>query len=299
MFSPPAWGWSAGHVVGGRRADVLPTRVGMVRSASLRWRPHSSSPHPRGDGPPTSGSATCARRFSPPAWGWSDTPETTPCSRRVLPTRVGMVRPAEQPAAGSVRSPHPRGDGPGAEMVHDAPPMFSPPAWGWSAQHKTMSEQMNVLPTRVGMVRSRWWWRSTRTRSPHPRGDGPYMLEHPGFLDVFSPPAWGWSRDGLVFRDAHKFSPPAWGWSAGTCLATPRCTVLPTRVGMVRPDPALCCAADCSPHPRGDGPCRLQQSYTIWPFSPPAWGWSVMDGETVVGTFVLPTRVGMVRSSGR
>ncbi len=30
-FSPPAWGWSGEHELLSALADVLPTRVGMVR----------------------------------------------------------------------------------------------------------------------------------------------------------------------------------------------------------------------------------------------------------------------------
>ena len=94
--------------------------------------------------------------------------------------------------------------------------------------------------------------------------------------------------------------------------------VLPTRVGMVRwgmargrpgvrsphprgdgPDMAAKMLVEGlgSPHPRGDGPRTAWLSTDSVQFSPPAWGWSGEPGQTRIGTGVLPTRVGMVRSS--
>ena len=91
-FSPPAWGWSAPGTEGGARVAVLPTRVGMVRGATLRPWTTGSSPHPRGDGPDDALRTVAKDSFSPPAWGWSA--RRAGCGRCVvvLPTRVGMVR---------------------------------------------------------------------------------------------------------------------------------------------------------------------------------------------------------------
>ncbi len=71
-----------------------------------------------------------------------------------------------------------------------------------------------VLPTRVGMVRRTHGGRAMSACSPHPRGDGPLLLDAE-----------------IVVR---VFSPPAWGWSAGLVRLTLFDAVLPTRVGMVR-----------------------------------------------------------------
>ena len=51
-FSPPAWGWSGVYPRACPGRPVLPTRVGMVRSASMPRSMSKGSPHPRGDGPP-------------------------------------------------------------------------------------------------------------------------------------------------------------------------------------------------------------------------------------------------------
>ena len=176
---------------------------------------------------------------------------------------------------------------------------FSPHAWGWSADRNARFRPVQVLPTRVGMVRAsghrtaltavlptrvgmvryRRSSRICRWRSPHPRGDGP-----------------GSARSSSNAR--HEFSPHAWGWSA---LAS-------------SPLSAAC----GSPHTRGDGPACGAWSQRQIVFSPHAWGWSVVRLQCCVricgsphtrgdgpdrsmhrcwSRDVLPTRVGMVRSS--
>ncbi len=111
---------------------------------------------------------------------------------------------------------------------------------------------------------------------PHPRGDGPRRMPMPNLSGRFSPPAWGWSE-----------------------LLHPRPDLLhvfPTRVGMVRRACSPHPPANRFPHPRGDGPLRRARDLTSTPFSPPAWGWSGSAFGSNVGSFVFPTRVGMVRS---
>ena len=156
-----------------------------------------------------------ARRCSPPAWGWSDI--ALPCRRilAVLPTRVGMVRSVAGIPESQHRAPHPRGDGPGDENAEIAAAMCSPPAWGWSAGIDSYSAGCGVLPTRVGMVRQLVSIYEADGSAPHPRGDGPRTKR---------------SRAGSI-----ACSPPAWGWSDRPRRPVVHFTVLPTRVGMVRP----------------------------------------------------------------
>ena len=158
-FSPPAWGWSADPARRLARADVLPTRVGMVRRLSATLSPPNSSPHPRGDGPDKLAGLMIAVKFSPPAWGWSDLRHRPRRRSIVLPTRVGMVRVSPRSHAIPICSPHPRGDGPRGRSGVLRFPRFSPPAWGWSALPRPAMGRGGVLPTRVGMVRS---WRPRR-----------------------------------------------------------------------------------------------------------------------------------------
>ena len=277
-FSPPAWGWSGSCRPGAPRAVVFPTRVGMVR---IRWRetgPREGFPHPRGDGPPSALPDWVLRAFSPPAWGWSERRERREAREAVFPTRVGMVRDGKQLRGNHVGFPHPRGDGPFASMFGPMLVRFSPPAWGWSGEATDPGDQ--------------------RSRFPHPRGDGP-----------------GLTPETLLILE---FSPPAWGWSAKIQGKIDEGYVFPTRVGMVRIR-LFCDPVRASfPHPRGDGPPPSRNTPDGPVFSPPAWGWSVLEAvcrrratafsppawgwsdQSPIAAphhHVFPTRVGMVRPS--
>src|ERR1039458_10310645 len=69
--SPPAWGWSDCMACLYELSSVLPTRVGMVRWATIVFVFRLSAPHPRGDGPIVWHAYTNCPPCSPPAWGWS------------------------------------------------------------------------------------------------------------------------------------------------------------------------------------------------------------------------------------
>ena len=79
--------------------------------------------------------------------------EPNPCNLRVLPTRVGMVRPDWRTEPEVMSSPHPRGDGPLFLLLEQIDLGFSPPAWGWSVINDGGPAFPVVLPTRVVMVR--------------------------------------------------------------------------------------------------------------------------------------------------
>ena len=255
-FSPPAWGWSGCvHCSSSKRA-VFPTRVGMVRGRGRRTARDRGFPHPRGDGPRTRGSWSCCYPFSPPAWGWSGSARQPGKQHLVFPTRVGMVRDHVKGCRARPCFPHPRGDGPLLRCRLGAGLGFSPPAWGWSAFRPGGIIMPAVFPTRVGMVRHPDGGGSGFDRFPHPRGDGPI---------------WQTAHDQMG-----KFSPPAWGWSETAPHGSGGRNVFPTRVGMVRRR-AVRLPRRCSfPHPRGDGPVHDDGTLPEVPFSPPAWGWSVI-----------------------
>ena len=237
QFSPHAWGWSVVHARGFGCAAVLPTRVGMVRRANDVSSKARRSPHTRGDGP--------FYRIL------SEDPD------EVLPTRVGMVRVQAADGSGYGRSPHTRGDGPEFSEPCRTARLFSPHAWGWSVENEYHRARDEVLPTRVGMVRS------CRLR----------------FLAVV------------------QFSPHAWGWSVQHISKPDAADVLPTRVGMVRSAGRVPRSRKRSPHTRGDGPSRTLAAPISPTFSPHPWGWSEVLGLDRVEPVVLPTRVGMVRKS--
>ena len=171
--SPPAWGWSAQRRARTAHGPVLPTRVGMVRSTCREWREEQGAPHPRGDGPYSIARVQRLFRCSPPAWGWSGLKARKARASGVLPTRVGMVRNSARSDSNAAGAPHPRGDGPACARLQSGSIPCSPPAWGWSAQNCRRHHPSPVLPTRVGMVRTLALGSLSRTRAPHPRGDGP------------------------------------------------------------------------------------------------------------------------------
>ena len=267
----------------------------MVRRWPLALGAWSSSPHARGDGPPTRPRPSRKIPFSPRTWGWSAALNLPKPFWMVLPTHVGMVREANTTARTRQGSPHARGDGPvriGRDL--DLTP-FSPRTWGWSVRPHRVRSQRDVLPTHVGMVR----WQQHRARrwmrSPHARGDGPP------------------EQDGEAGRP--EFSPRTWGWSGAHDRLTGRRLVLPTHVGMVRRIRRDGRRRSSSPHARGDGPlpgashsARSGFSPRTWgwsgargatavpiEFSPRTWGWSAVPGQRQGTHDVLPTHVGMVR----
>ncbi len=278
MFSPHAWGWSARWLASTKIAEVLPTRVGMVRGKATRFNRSLGSPHTRGDGPREHTWHFPARVFSPHAWGWSVRTVDAAFIAGVLPTRVGMVRVIPCSRNSSLSSPHTRGDGPGAASRIQLAGRFSPHAWGWSAVTMIIKLVIAVLPTRVGMVRTIPLQMQPDNRSPHTRGDGPDLPICRLASQAFSPHAWGWSGDG------------------GKLFA--QGSVLPTRVGMVRRLNLGAGVLGSSPHTRGDGPLGLATLALLTLFSPHAWGWSALAGSRSSAGSVLPTRVGMVRGEG-
>ncbi len=66
-----------------------------------------------------------------------------------------------------------RGDGPYPMPDKNHAKEFSPRAWGWSGGRAVQIASKMVLPTCVGMVRSRIKSRFNFFCSPHVRGDGP------------------------------------------------------------------------------------------------------------------------------
>ena len=69
---------------------------------------------------------------------------------------------------------------------------ISPPAWGWPGSHRTASPAGYDFPTRVGMAREFTRGPRDEKRFPHPRGDGPPIINALRLSLRISPPAWGW-----------------------------------------------------------------------------------------------------------
>ena len=274
-FSPRPWGWSVPPLSLRMRQAVLPTPVGMVRTASSSTRATARSPHARGDGPPNAPSGEDLDKFSPRPWGWSVCSDARQPSRRVLPTPVGMVRACVRVTSARDGSPHARGDGPHFAEPFQPAVQFSPRPWGWSGHPSPARPSDRVLPTPVGMVRSKGAVGGRLFSSPHARGDGPPR--------------------GQGRNHRREFSPRPWGWSVNRSRLASRLEVLPTPVGMVRFKRAAPRGPSRSPHARGDGPSTAPARNDALKFSPRPWGWSGMAEVCKIHPDVLPTPVGMVR----
>ena len=172
-----------------------------------------------------------------------------------------------------------RGDGPAVVGATATVAEFSPRAWGWSGSPLSGRSKRVVLPTCVGMVRTRRSSPTVTRCSPHVRGDGPVLAQE--------------------FNCDWMFSPRAWGWSVYTRCVSVSSDVLPTCVGMVRKRSRRQAEWLRSPHVRGDGPHFESATTRAIEFSPRAWGWSGPPGRRGATADVLPTCVGMVRAGSR
>ena len=132
-----------------------------------------SIPHTRGDGPLPEGLKALSREYSPHAWGWTCQRVIRWHTGRVFPTRVGMDRFNTERKCRWSRIPHTRGDGPILRNAFAIPVLYSPHAWGWTADDEYGEQIIYVFPTRVGMDRLRAAPHWTSRSIPHTRGDGP------------------------------------------------------------------------------------------------------------------------------
>ncbi len=77
---------------------------------------------------------------------------TLAAEERIFPTRVGMVRAGRLRGGECDDFPHTRGDGPGVRVLVIDTVEFSPHAWGWSYTPDALRHNVQIFPTRVGMV---------------------------------------------------------------------------------------------------------------------------------------------------
>ena len=140
-----------------------------------------------------------------------------------------------------------------------------------------LSVPADVIPTRVGVDRGGWQHERDDERYPHTRGGGPS----------------GWLTDQV----ADKLSPHAWGWTVLGRHLLAGCVVIPTRVGVDRAWHERDGWALSYPHTRGGGPFRRDMKAKTTLLSPHAWGWTAGLVARAKERQVIPTRVGVDRSS--
>src|SRR5690606_17565029 len=214
-----------------RRRRGIRGRAPATRGPDGRARtPESPGPEPHAEVP-----ARCAstgRRTVPHRGGdrWEVVenglpPRKNPSSTRVLPARAGMVPGRYRIAGTARRAPRTRGDGPEPVPAPAEPVPCSPHARGWSRAPGFRRAGRLVLPARAGMVPALRALRTSPSRAPRTRGDGPVPRPRLSPIATCSPHARGWSPGVQVER----------------CVTA----VLPARAGfLLRSDAEVVGAAD-------------------------------------------------------
>ena len=232
--SPRAWGWTVIECWVTEPDGVVPTRVGVDRDRGRPDRPCVRRPHARGGGPVDWRGYLERFWSSPRAWGWTEEVLFDRPGPRVVPTRVGVDRLIASRSSSSSCRPHARGGGPDAGNLPLVQLRSSPRAWGWTGHRVRAGHGGRVVPTRVGVDRSRTRSGRDVRRRPHARGGGPV-------------------DDGGRVTEVES-SPRAWGWTGDVPDALRKGEVVPTRVGVDRASSTPQPARACRPHARGGGP---------------------------------------------
>ena len=274
-ISPQAWGCTELQRRSNQGEQNLPTSVGMylvnrLISHAIRNLPTSVGMIPRGrhrEPPPT--------KISPQAWGCTVEGTVDDDATVNLPTSVGMYRVSIRFTISVPESPHKRGDVPFDRRIGDGEFSISPQAWGCTGIMVPEDERPDNLPTSVGMYRMWSFSGDQGTKSPHKRGDVPYLTR----FDVWP----------------GEISPQAWGCTVMQSLFGVRGINLPTSVGMYRPRQMRSGGLRKSPHKRGDVPAYVLKLLPNLRISPQAWGCTVREEQGEDSYENLPTSVGMYR----
>ena len=165
----------------------------MFRTGPLDRDDLAASPHARGDVPAFVLLWPIFLRFSPRPWGCSAARSWSRQVRYLLPTPVGMFRNTSRDRSAQRPSPHARGDVPFILVDIPPPQSFSPRPWGCSFRRCLLRRRVPLLPTPVGMFRSRRTSTASPMSSPHARGDVPTLFHVIEGLRFFSPRPWGCS----------------------------------------------------------------------------------------------------------
>ena len=193
-----------------------------------------------------------------------------------LPTGVGMYRMKWGTSNRCEKSPHRRGDVPSLYSLTPPRHIISPQAWGCTAPCGLNLYGGGNLPTGVGMYRYTGVHKKSPAKSPHRRGDVPYIR--------------------MMRKSRNIISPQAWGCTAAQPKPTATKPNLPTGVGMYRGEYAHAMTVLKSPHRRGDVPAGAHGRISGVSISPQAWGCTVTNRNQPKPGPNLPTGVGMYRT---
>mgnify|MGYP001263629110 CR=1 FL=1 len=273
LLSPRTWGWTAAGLEREVELGVVPTHVGVDRSAATSEIRTTSCPHARGGGPVSDRVVVVECELSPRTWGWTVRWRHAARAGRVVPTHVGVDLPSHK--AGLLRRccPHARGGGPVWAAVQRHWTRLSPRTWGWTGAGRGLARAGGVVPTHVGVDPHAALHTSGILRCPHARGGGP---------PTTTPSAIG-----------RPLSPRTWGWTVRRGPGRRAGRVVPTHVGVDLEALQEEFARLGCPHARGGGPPCPSRSAGSPRLSPRTWGWTEWLATHTGLMMVVPTHVGV------
>jgi len=175
---------------------------------------------------------------------------------------------------------------------------LSPHTWGWTGGDNQQAEEMEVVPTHVGVDRLAKAYYLSPERCPHTRGGGPGKRERESQESMLSPHTWGWTVCGIFTADRSDVVPTHVGVDPDARRALSQMTCCPhTRGGGPIPGAEWPCLERC-PHTRGGGPLAKRKAVPPPPLSPHTWGWTASGGSLNKDARVVPTHVGVDRGHG-
>src|SRR5205085_641395 len=140
----------------------------------------------------------------------------------VVPTCVGVDRRAAGGSWSRPRRPHVRGGGPLGRVPNPEVAESSPRAWGWTHHDHGDGGDGAVVPTCVGVDRTRIEGFYEGLRRPHVRGGGLRSATSTARVPSSSPRAWGWTEIGHLDGSRALVVP--------TCVGVDRTPCRPSQV---------------------------------------------------------------------
>ena len=231
---------------------VVPTHVGVYRSASRPDPAPSCCPHARGGVPSASSLTKTAIPLSPRTWGCTEVRQNVTHFVSVVPTHVGVYRAHPDRPILPGCCPHARGGVPTWPPRATRASELSPRTWGCTGWSSLELFEPTVVPTHVGVYRNPVLSSVPASRCPHARGGVPAPRAK--------------TASGL------QLSPRTWGCTAFAQYVNDRHMVVPTHVGVYQVLVLLLVAASRCPHARGGVPWDTAPVTFQVSLSPRTWG---------------------------
>ena len=171
--SPHTRGWTRHGDHASRCEDGFPAHAGMDPELCAVHAARPRLPRTRGDGPAGAGVPTPRPEASPHTRGWTLARQGHRVAVDGFPAHAGMDPSRAARPPGRRGLPRTRGDGPESPARLYRWLTASPHTRGWTRGAVRAVVQVAGFPAHAGMDPSRAPSRSSRTRLPRTRGDGP------------------------------------------------------------------------------------------------------------------------------